>query len=349
MALPKAAQKQLERAEKIHAEAYADGDRSNEEAEAGQDQASAGLREVPSKAPQDAQSSDSGSEESSPAPESTSEAPTTVEDEGNWEHKYKVLQGKYNAEVPRLQQSVDAANGRVAEMESQMAALAAQMAENNTVPIEPASHLTAEEIADYGDDMIAVVKKAAREEFEPQVASLQSENAQLRNLLGGMQQQTALSARDSMLQALDNEASIGNWREINGHPDFLAWLENVDAYAGQKKLDMLRQAFESNNTSRVMSFFKGFLNENAAYTPTPTPSTAEPQVNLDTLVAPGRATEGGENRAQDGAPSGRVWSGADISEFYRDVNRGVYRDKPEERARLEADLFLAQDQGRIAQ
>ena len=37
MALPKAAQKQLERAEKIHAEAYADGNGSNEEAEAGKE------------------------------------------------------------------------------------------------------------------------------------------------------------------------------------------------------------------------------------------------------------------------------------------------------------------------
>lgn len=340
MALPKAAQRQLEKAEKLHAEAYNEG--NPDDAPKGDTEEVVDLREVPKAAAGD--NGETTSAEAQPAPEQVAEGGS----DDTWEHKYKVLQGKYNAEVPRLKQANDALNGRVAEMESQMTALAAQMAESTTAPIEPASHLTPEEIADYGDDMIAVVKKAAREEFEPQVASLQSENEQLRSLLGGMQQQSAHSARDTMLQTLDREESIGNWREINGHADFLAWLENVDPYSGQKKLDMLRQAFESNNTSRVMSFFKGFLNENAAYTPTPTPSTAEPQVNLDTLVAPGRATEGGENRAQEGAPSGRIWTGANIAEFYRDVNRGVYRNNPAGQQQTEADIFLAQSEGRIA-
>ena len=344
MALPKAAQRQLKAAEDMHAAAYAE--------------------ETPTELPNGDEKTDDlpGSEAASPPADPTPQTtvPEVPPEEGGdqtptdgpkettvdfWKHKYEVLQGKYNAEVPRLQQANDGLTGRLGELEMQMSQLSSQLAAPGE-PVTPSTLLTDEEREDYGDDMISVVKKAAREEFEPVVAQLQQENGQLRTLLGGMQEKSAVSARDGMLSKLDAEQS--NWRELNQNPEFLGWLENVDPYNGMKRLDMLRQAFEGNNTTRVLAFFKGFLNENAAYAPTPTPNpSAEPQVNLDTLVAPGRATEGGEARAQEGAPQGRTWSSAEIKQFYSDVNRGVYRNNPDEQARLENDLFLAQPQGRI--
>lgn len=339
MALPKAAQKQIEAAEKLHAETYPETAAPEGTV----------LAEVPNdqSAPQGEPSAETVREV--PEGEGEAQAPSapTAETPVDWKHKYDVLQGKYNAEVPRLQQQNEGLNSRLGDMEAQMGQLL-QSQQAPAAPIEAGSYLTEEERTDYGDDMIAVVKKAAREEFEPVVSQLQSENAQLRGLLGGMQQQNVQSARDTMLTDLDG--SMSNWREVNQNQEFLGWLENVDPYSGQKKLDLLRQAFENNNTSRVLAFFKGFLNENAAYTPNQQPgSSAQAQVSLETLVAPGRAADGGEGRAQDGIPQGRVWTQADISGFYRDVNRGVYRNDPDKRASLEADLFAAQSEpGRIA-
>lgn len=344
MALPKAAQKQLKAAEELHAAAYAE--EATPEAQNDDTPADPIADDAGESTPPAAEGGGTLSEvqgaEGGDAPPAEGPKEGTVD---FWKHKYDVLQGKYNAEVPRLQQQNDGLTGRINDLEAQMANFATQIAEPGET-ITPSTLLTDEEREDYGDDMIAVVKKAAREEFEPMIATLQQENGQLRALLGGMQEQTVQSARDTMLSTLDTEQA--NWRELNQNPEFLGWLENVDPYNGMKRLDMLRQAFEGNNTTRVLAFFKGFLNENAAYAPTPTPSpAAEPQVNLDTLVAPGRATEGGEARAQEGAPQGRTWSGAEIKQFYADVNRGVYRNNPEEQARLENDLFLAQPQGRI--
>ena len=163
-----------------------------------------------------------------------------------------------------------------------------------------------------------------------------------------MQQQTVQNARQTMLEQLDS--ALPNWREVNGNQEFLGWLENVDPYSGNKKLDMLRQAFEGNNTARVMAFFKGFLNENAAFTTSqsPAPTQAEPKVGLETLVAPGRASDGDDPRAQEGNVNGKVWTSAEITGFYRDVQRGKYQSNPVERERLERDIFLAQQEGRLA-
>ena len=117
MALPKAAQQQLKAAEKLHAEAYPDGDAKTPETTTGGDTTSTELREVPKETPaDDTEGEKPGEPVQSEAPVET---PTEAPAEDDWEHKYKVLQGKYNAEVPRLQQANDALNGRVAEMEAQ--------------------------------------------------------------------------------------------------------------------------------------------------------------------------------------------------------------------------------------
>lgn len=340
MALPKAAKKQLAEAEKLHAEIYAEEEKPV-------------LTEVPTDEPSESPTAPTApkAEEAAPPEETVPELrPEAGQDQGNagaenWEHKYSVLKGKYDAEVPRLQQANNALSGRVDEMSAQMNQLMAEQAKPAD-PIEPGQYLNAEEIDDYGEDMIAVVKKAAREEFEPAMASLQQENAQLRGLLGGMQQQTVQSARQTMLDTLDGE--VANWRELNSQPEFIGWLENLDPYSGQKKLDMLRAAFEGNNAPRVLAFFRGYLNENAAFTAGNGPSTAgqDPQVSLDTLVAPGRPSDGNDTRAQEGNTK-KIWTQQEIGSFYNDVNRGVYRLRPEKKAELEADIFDAQLTGRI--
>lgn len=336
MALPKPAQKQLDEAIKQHNEAYAGEPLPTPEAPK--------LAEVPNdNAPSESIIEDQNTLPEVPAAEGEDAADAGPED---FEHKYKVLQGKYNAEVPILQNANNALTGRVTEMEQQLNQMIAAQA-TPSEPVEPGSHVTAEEIEDYGSDMIDVVKRAAREEFEPLLAQLQQENGQLRGLLGSVQESTVRNDRQTMLDTLDGE--VANWRELNAQPEFLGWLENVDPYSGHKKLDLLRQAFEGNNVSRVKAFFKGYLNENAAFSTRQEPSTAgqEPHVNLDTLVAPGRASDGNDTRAQEGNATVRAFTQQEIGSFYNDVNRGVYRNNPDEKNRIEAEIFEAQSANQI--
>lgn len=358
MALPKAAQKQIKDAEKLHAEVYGkEGEQpkleevKDERPEPTQDPATAasgdeaGDNPVP-EVPQDQGDRQASEPESVQSPEPT---PDKGQEKVDWEHKYSVLKGKYDAEVPRLQQQNNAMQGQIVDLQNQMNDILTKGfdIDEDGEKITPGKYLKEDEVEDYGADMIDVVKRAAREEFEPMLAKLQEENSHLRGLLGGMQQQTATNAKQTMLTQLDEQ--IPQWREVNGNQEFLGWLENVDPYSGQKKLDMLRQAFEGNNTQRVMAFFRGFLNENAAFTTSQQPNPSEPKVSMETLVAPGRASDGDQPRAQEGnTVNGKVWTSADVSKFYRDVQRGVFKNDPAERDRLERDIFLAQKQGRIA-
>jgi hypothetical protein len=259
---------------------------------------------------------------------------------------YRTLQGKYDAETGRAKEQMSAMSARLRDLEN----LLSQPAETTQPAATPTdsvqSLLTEEEVEDYGQDMIDVIKRAAREAVGQELDTLRAENAQLKQQLGGVQQTTAMSARQTMLNDLDRQQS--DWRQINTDPAFMQWAEDIDAFSGQRRIDMLRQAFEENNGPRVLAFFQTFARENAAFKtsgPTET-ATPQPQVSLESLVAPGRASDGSIPRAQE-ENAGRQWTSAQIQKFYSDVQRGVYKNDPAKKAAIEADIVAAQRQGRF--
>jgi hypothetical protein len=265
---------------------------------------------------------------------------------------HRTLQGKYEAEGARASEQVNGLMGRLHDLEQLLSqgptASAPATPATPATPVAPtvsaAQLVTQQEVEDYGADMIDVVKRAAREEVGPELSGLRAENERLTSQLAGVQQTTQLTARQTMLNFLDGD--LGVWRQVNKDPTFVRWAEDIDTFSGQRRIDMLRTAFEQNNGPRVLAFFKSFLNENAAFTgqsqiePAP-----QPQVDLNTLIAPGRASDGDAPRAPEGNKP--VYTQADITRFYADVNRGVYKGDPTEKDRIERDIFAAQGDGRI--
>ena len=259
---------------------------------------------------------------------------------------HRTLQGKYDAEGGRANEQVTGLMGRVHELEQMLANPAPVTPATPANPAAPtqASLLTAQEVEDYGQDMIDVVKRAAREEVGQELDTLRAENENLKTQVGGVQQTTAVTARQTMLNYLDGELS--GWRQINTEPVFVQWAEDIDTFSGQRRIDMLRAAFEQNNGPRVLAFFRGFTTENAAFqTQSQIEPARQPQVDLNSLVAPGRASDGDAPRAPEGNKP--TYSQADIQQFYANVNRGVYKSDPAEKDRIERDIFAAQSDGRI--
>jgi len=348
--VPRQQQKQIQEAEELHRRHY-----GGEAAPAPEDKAPA--EEAPDLSLVDTATPapvEEPIEEPSAAPEGKAKAKAPAKEKpadpyaGNYEkllHAHKTLQGKYEAESARAKDQLDALHGRVYEME-QLLAKAPTAAETSVAEQVVQRLVSDEEIEDYGPDMIDVIRRAARETVGPELERLRVENERLQQQLGGVQQTSQLSARQTMLNYLDKEFSV--WRQINSDPAFVRWAEDIDTFSGQRRIDMLRAAFDNNNGTRVLAFFKAFAKENAAFTQTSTqtetPSKA--QVDLNTLVAPGRAVESSAPRAQDESTASQ-WTEAQIAEFYRDVQSGVYRNDPAKKARIENDIFAAQKAGRI--
>jgi len=343
MALPKAARKQISDAEKLHKEIYTDPTVE----EGAQDDAAAspeGEDNAAAQAPETAGAvvEDTAAVEPEPQPDGAPE-PTTksVED---FEQKYKSLQGRWKAEMGRRDGELDMLRGKVDTLEK----LATGQAdpEPDTAPAQQRL-LSEEEIADYGEDMVDMVKRAAREEFASTINTLKQENAELKSKMGQVTTATAQSAKDRLFSRLDNE--VQGWRDINNSDEFVDWLAQIDQYSGYKRHDLLLEAFNANDEARTLAFFRGYLNENAAVTPPQAaPRQPGPKVDLDTLVAPGTPKSTGMPRTQEGDNSAdRIWTQAEVQNFYDRITAGKYRGKEKERLKTERQIIEAANQGRI--
>jgi hypothetical protein len=330
MGKPRAVQKAVAAAEQLHQEAY----------EADTPEAEDLGAEAPQDAPEPAGETDQVRADDTPAnADEVEPAPGTEA----WEQKYRTLDGKYKSEVPRLHDENDALRQEVSNMQQILANFGQDGArEVEVTPGEPL--LRPEEVEDYGEDLISVVKRAAREEISPELSRLEAENRQLRDSLSSVSSTMAESARGTVYRQLDT--AVPDWKELNKSQHFLDWLSKRDVYSGLTRQDLLSKAFEANDAARVIAFFRGYKQEQTVVTDGAQQQEDQPLAGspLETLVAPGRPSATG---AAGATPQGRIWTQAEIAAFYSDVNKGRFKGREKEKSALEQDIVNASVEGRI--
>ena len=268
--------------------------------------------------------------------------------EDTFEHKYKTLQGMFSSEKRKNAQQ----ESRIDALETMLSQVQAASAVTEQVADaagDAPAPLSAQEIEDYGPELIAIMKRAAREEVSAEFAALRKENQDLRAVVGNVGQKQQLSERDQFYATLDT--ALPNWQEVNSDPGFVNWLEEVDVYAGEPRKVLLRRAFDRSDAGRVTRFFDGYLNENAAVQkattesarPTPTPGKAK--VDLASLAAPGAGASGSADTTDES--SGRTWKASEIGDFYKAVSKGQYKGREDVKARTEAQIQVALSTGKI--
>jgi hypothetical protein len=265
--------------------------------------------------------------------------PSATISEESWEHRYNSMKGRYEKDTKRLSDDIANLHRLLAEMQTAQAAPA-----QSDVRFERL--VTPEEEQDYGSELLGVVGRKAKEELTPEIKALKSQIAQLQGQLQGVAQQSQLSAREKMYQSLDDQ--VPNWRDLNSDPEFLSWLNLPDMYSGAIRKELLNAAYQRSDAARVAAFFKGFIADEAATNPVGQVSERPAVENskrpsLESLAAPGRA-----KTAAASAPVEKPYfTRAEISKFFSEVNRGVYRGRDEEKGRIEKQIFDAQREGRI--
>ena len=234
-------------------------------------------------------------------------------------------------------------NERITQLEGMMATMSSPPP---ATPVTPPTLVTPDEVTEYGGEFLDLVGRRAKEIVSPEVQALKDELETLKSRLGNVGEHIAKDARGRM-HAFLNER-VPNWLEINDNEKFLNWLALPDTYSGAIRHSMLKAAYAANDAPRVLAFFNGFLAEEAASTPpAPAPDPAAPvapKVPLETFAAPGRAKSAATPLVPPEKPT---ISRADVTKFYEDLRRGVYRGRDEEKARIEAMIFEANRDGRI--
>jgi hypothetical protein len=173
-------------------------------------------------------------------------------------------------------------------------------------------YLTADDVQNYGSDLVNFAQRAAAHAVAPHLQSLEQQNVQLAQRLAQEQR-----------HRLDSQvaAAIPNYREIDRDPGWHEYLRTVDPLSGRIRQVLLNDAIQQADAPRVISFFRSYLREGG-----------------------GQETQPRQSRAS--APAGtRTYSRAEIGRLYEQRRKGLLTG--EAWARQEADIFSAQKDGRL--
>tara|TARA_R110001592_G_scaffold134694_2_gene350503 strand:- start:3211 stop:4209 length:999 start_codon:yes stop_codon:yes gene_type:complete len=276
------------------------------------------------------------------APKSDADEHSISDDKQNkdsWEQKYKTLQGMYNTDVPRLNATNRSLDGRVAQLETLLSELNTKQEPTTQEPIQ--SLITEDDVKEYGDS-IDIMRKAAKEEFAPEIArvkQLEEKIRQLQDVVPQVQQSQKSSEEKQFWNTLNQE--VPDWNEINSNQDFQSWLLEIDGLTGISRQTYLADAQKKLDVERVIKFFSTYVqatgNVNDAR------KTHSKNSELEKQVAPGRG-----RTAKPVSGEGKTYTRRDIEKFFEDVRFGKYKGREAERGKKERDIFAAQQEGRIA-
>jgi hypothetical protein len=345
--VPEAIRRASERASELHRQAYESGEPKGDEPAKADDQqeqpkgddngGANGTERQPAEAKFSGQ--EDRPKEGTEVPAETPAAPPPAAD--NWEHKYNTLMGRYRKMGDQLRETT-----------SQMSILQREVDElkaKRTPTQERAESLISQqERTEYGEDFLDVAARAAREKVDPELRELRNTVASLQ---GQLESQTRSSQQQSQKDVFNRlGAEIPEWQDINRSQDFLNWLALRDPMSGAIRNDLLQAAFNSFDGERVVRIFKGFLSDEATVAPQDRPAATAPtqsgsgKVPLEQFAAPGRAKTAAATPPPAGKP---IITPAEISAFYRDVQRGTYRGREREQHEMEQQIFDAQNDGRV--
>lgn len=309
VAIPRKVQEAAERAEALHKQVY----------EAASEEPTPAPTE-PAPAPEGNPPADPPSDP--PASEATppTEQPDDQKKDDQWEHRYKVLEGKYRAEVPRL-------NADNRELKQQLEALKNEIEQlKSRGETAPSSLISAEDREKYGDDLLDVIKRAAQE----QVSVKDAEIADLKRQLEMVTSTTAKTAEVSFFDRLGQ--LVPDWVTINGDDGFLKWLDEYDEFTGKTRQDLLSDAEQAKDAERVARFFtKWKESQNTIANQT--------KRNLEAQVAPD------SNRVVAPPAGKRFFTRGEIAAFYAAARRGEIGAK--EMVAMESEIQAAMIEGRI--
>lgn len=223
------------------------------------------------------------------------------------EHKFKVLQGKYNAEIKPIQEDVKllntlkaqnkASEKKVSELQQKVSRLVTQNAqfarENTDLKGELANKNT---VVDGEGDIPDITKLLSEEdqqflESEGITGGAQNVIAKLVHKLTPKNKPAETteaepktsdapkSLADDFWDGLDD--AIENWETINKSTEFNSWLDELAPYSDKTKRAILLDAQDGLDLNTVVKIFKDFMASDS-FKPEKTPEEETPESETET-------------------------------------------------------------------
>ena len=169
----------------------------------------------------------------------------------DFEQKYRVMQGKYDAEVPALRSQIETLTDQVKKFMENKPNEPAKTPENFDAAINALKEQYGPEFTNMVNDSAEAKATVIAKEIANQIVDERLKDIDAKvNTVAETQVQTA---SERFFGNLDS--GLSNWRTINIDPTFLAWLNKpIDAeLGGETYMDKLKAAYNSLDDAMVLT------------------------------------------------------------------------------------------------
>ena len=222
---------------------------------------------------------------------STEELPEPIKKVVDFEQKYKTLEGKYKAELPRALSERDKEKARATELEAKIAKLQEDISKSKTIESSNEVDAELEELAiDYPS--VAKALKKLKEGTDTKINSFRDE------LQTGVKSELDTVKSDLVSTKLDRfdyemkERGVGDWKQLDTDPKFVEWLNEKVPYTKSTKLELIQAAAKQRDAETVSEFFLDYKKTLAGSSTVADNATTGDQNKMDKYTAPPKGKGG---------------------------------------------------------
>lgn len=270
------------------------------------------------------------------------------------DQELRTWRGRYEAELPRERETRQALEARIQALQAEIDSKRDD-APGYTAPSQ-------EELDTYGKDLFDIAERFIMPKVAAALADAEKRLlAKIESVtydVGATKQEVAKTAFDHFKDRLTKR--VPEWAKIDSSAGFTEWLDEVDPIYAVPRRNGLTASVQAHNDEATARFFTAYLNQQDAggsrgttaaapapvvgTEPTATAPQPAPGPKLEDFAAPGKPSS---SQTPDPAqPGPKIWKVSEIQSFYRDVARGVYRGRDDEKARIEREIATAQRERR---
>lgn len=325
MALPQTIERQAAEAEQLQKDIY-------------EDQAPASTEEQPA-----------STDESTETPVVTAdvvellppaEPATREEDTAYWKKRFETVQGKLDAEMPRLFEQLRNQGETIKQLSTQL-----QTKEQQEAPSPAATEtlVTQTDIDAFGDDLIDAMRRTAREEVGKVIAV---ERAALEQRFGAVETQVGEVGQQVVKTAVDTfwgdvAKLVPDWPVVDKNPAWISWLDTSPEYAETSYRELAAQAIQKGSPQKIAKLVDTWKKETEQAPPPEIPPVDTSRSSeLERQVAPSTVT------GTTLPVSRKTYTRQDYETLYDVRNVARYGEKKAAEMIAEADLAVAENRVR---
>lgn len=264
-----------------------------------------------------------------------------------WKTRFETLQGKYNAEVPRLQTQLRSTNDEIVRLRDEFAASQSPKPAPTTDGNDNAL-VTQKDVDDFGQDLIDAMTRVARNEAR---RAYSEERAALDQKFGAVEQRVGEVA--TTVAQSDNDKFWGrviellpDWSVVDADPAWVAWLDTAPEYSEVTYRDLAGQAIAKRKPEKIVKMVETWRRESSPAPATPQPAPRAPQAPSSPELARQVAPSTVKGNAPSTPGDKRVLTRSEYENLYDVRNVQRYGDVEANRMIAEADAAVAENRVR---